>query len=347
MTPTRYEGVYYQINRNGKKTYIARYKINGKSHKKVLGMEPEINALTAHRLRYEIIEGHKGGGDYTIDEYFERYCAAREATLSHSWYYNIRKNYRKHLQSFIGKKYPHQVSSDEIQKIMNDMLGTGYKPSTVKQIKDCVSGLYAYLIRNGVETENIGKVLELPKFDNKIYFTTTIDEAKRLYEIITTYHDIKWRTYFTFLLHGRRKSEVMLMRWEYINWELMSYRVPADNVKTVKEINAPMLPILAECLRLLGVKDSGWIFDGGADGHISLTGIDFQWRNIKMLANLPKMRLHDLRHFIGFWAINQGATLEQIGYVLGHQSINTTKRYSNLKLDTASKVLGDVFKSLS
>ena len=55
------------------------------------------------------------------------------------------------------------------------------------------------------------------------------------------------------------------------------------------------------------------------------------------------MRLHDIRHLIGFMGVNSGYSLEQIGLVLGHTSTATTKRYSNMKSDSAKAVLSNMF----
>jgi len=138
----------------------------------------------------------------------------RRTSLSHSWYYNITRNYEKHLKNAIGKKYPTQVTELEIQTIIDNMLlgnnpkNRKYKPSTVKQIKDCISGLYTYLPKINIECENIGHRLIIPKFDNKIYFSISDTQAKKLFQVILNYDDIKWRAYFIWLLHGRRKMEV-------------------------------------------------------------------------------------------------------------------------------------------
>ena len=59
-----------------------------------------------------------------------------------------------------------------------------------------------------------------------------------------------------------------------------------------------------------------------------------------MLNSILKMRLHDIRHLIG---INSGYSLEQIGSVLGHTSTATTKRYSNMKVESATEVLQNMF----
>ena len=41
--------------------------------------------------------------------------------------------------------------------------------------------------------------------------------------------------------------------------------------------------------------------------------------------------------------VNSGYSLEQIGSVLGHSSTVATKRYSNMKSDSAKEVLSHMF----
>jgi integrase len=353
MKPTRYEGVYFRINRSKKKTFVARFTVDGTNYKRVLGHEPDINAKTASLLREKIIREVKNGlttQSKTIDELFNQYVETRRTSLSHSWYYNITRNYEKHLKSTIGKKNPLYVNELEIQLIIDNMLlgnnpkNRKYKPSTVKQIKDCMSGLYSYLPKIGIECENIGHRLVIPKFDNKIYFSISDIQAKKLFDVILNYHEPKWKAYFIWLLHGRRKMEVASMRSEWLDFDKMVYQVPYDNNKSNKMIIAPMTLLLKNALEDLELSDTGYIFQGtSSTGYISSTGIDFQWRNIRALAGLPKMRLHDIRHLIGFVGVNSGYSLEQIGSVLGHSSTATTRRYSNMKSDSAKQVLSYMF----
>ena len=105
MIPTRYEGVYFRINRKKKKTFVARFTVNGTKYKRVIGHEPDINAKVASTLREKMISEVKNGitsHSKTIDELFNQYVETRRTSLSHSWYYNITRNYEKHLKNAIG-----------------------------------------------------------------------------------------------------------------------------------------------------------------------------------------------------------------------------------------------------
>jgi integrase len=374
MQTTTKEGIYTKVNRFGKKVFVARFKIKGKSYRPVLGTAPQMNLRDAVAKREELIKekkGYKVHSGKTIDILFEEYVEYRKNELSESWYYNIVRNYNKHLKSIIGDQYPNNVSVDDIQDTIDYLLGKKeekpekiLKTSTVKQLKDCVSGLYTYLIDQGRRealkelrenrevvsekvTVNIGHMLVIPKFDNKIYFTISETQAEKLYKTIINYEDLKWRAYFIFLLHGRRKMEVAVVRWEWIDFNYMQYNIPEDKTKGKKSISAPMTQFLKSALEAIGIKEEGYIFEGtGAEGHIGSTGIDYQWRKLRGIAGMHSMRLHDIRHLIGYLAVNNGHTLEQIAYVLGHASTITTKRYSNMKSKGAASVLSTVFDKL-
>lgn len=65
------------------------------------------------------------------------------------------------------------------------------------------------------------------------------------------------------------------------------------------------------------------------------------------LAGVPRIKTHDLRHAAASWAIEGGATHEQVKHLLGHTSSKTTEIYSNPDpVDTARAVQGLIEKKL-
>ncbi|UFH59807.1 tyrosine-type recombinase/integrase [Sulfurovum mangrovi] len=354
MVATRYEGLYYRKNKRNKKVFYARFKIAKKPYLRKLGEEPVMNTTMANEARLKMIADIRGGADVIdekiFDEYFEEYLENWRATYSESWWYNTKLAYNKHLKDIIGKSKPSEMQPFEIQKVLNDLLlGNNdkikkYKPSTIKHMKNAITGTFDHIIKQGINIRNIGRDLTIPSYDNKVYFSISDVQAKKLFDVILNYDDPKWRAYFVWLLHGRRKMEVAEARWEWLHLHDMEYVIPGKYTKSGKDIIAPITNLLKDALERYGIREEGFVFVGnGQTGHISSTGIDFQWRNIRALAGVPKMRLHDIRHLIGYIGVNSGYSLEQIGAVLSHGSTETTKRYSNMKRDTARDVLGNMF----
>ena len=60
MQPTAKEGIYTKVNRFGKKVFIARFKIKGKTYRPVLGTAPQMNLREAVAKREEQIKEKKG-----------------------------------------------------------------------------------------------------------------------------------------------------------------------------------------------------------------------------------------------------------------------------------------------
>ena len=57
--------------------------------------------------------------------------------------------------------------------------------------------------------------------------------------------------------------------------------------------------------------------------------------------------MHDLRHLIGFIAVNAGVSLELISKTLGHSNAQITQRYSNVKIQGVEDTLNTVFNILN
>jgi site-specific recombinase XerD len=56
----------------------------------------------------------------------------------------------------------------------------------------------------------------------------------------------------------------------------------------------------------------------------------YHWRETRAAAGLRDFHWHDLRHCCASFLAQNGATLLEIGHVLGHRDLATTLRYSHL-----------------
>ncbi|NBL00389.1 MAG: hypothetical protein EOM50_20780, partial [Erysipelotrichia bacterium] len=66
------------------------------------------------------------------------------------------------------------------------------------------------------------------------------------------------------------------------------------------------------------------------------------WEKIKKTSGIEKMRLHDMRHLIGYRASKANLPLHVISKALGHSSIQTTMRYANVDTDMVADLLSIV-----
>lgn len=353
LIKTRYEGLYYRLNKYDKKVFVARIYKDGKDTTKTLGKEPNITIKIANKLRLDILDDLNRG--YTlkninknIDELFNEYLEIRKNSVSELYLYNCNKNYIKYLKNVIGNYHPKDVTSSMVQKVVNKMLDSGYAPQTAKQIKEIVTALYKFLPELGIENiDNIGRLVKIPKFDNSRNIELTDEETKNLFESIFNYPDIKIRTIFIWLLHGRRKGEVLKIKWEDIDFINNMYTIKSENSKISKSLNFALTDTLIYALKEYGIKNDGLVFESNIKKGqiIGKTGMDYHWKNIRIETGLKNLNMHDLRHVVGGFGVNNGFSLEVVGKTLGHTTANITQRYAKVQRESVKNVVDSLFET--
>jgi integrase len=129
---------------------------------------------------------------------------------------------------------------------------------------------------------------------------------------------------------GARLSEVLGLRWEWVDFERGEARLP-DSKTGAKTLHlpAPALAVLAELPRAAG---NPFVVVGHIKGA-HLVNIEKPWRAVRKSAGLTGVRLHDLRHAFASVAASSGMGLPIIGKMLGHTQAATTHRYAHLASD--------------
>ena len=129
------------------------------------------------------------------------------------------------------------------------------------------------------------------------------------------------------LLTGCRRGEILSLRWDDVNLDAHELRL--RDTKTGPRI-VPLSPSAVKLLASLP-RSAGnpWVIPGrGTDTHMSKVGN--AWRLLRLRADLPDVRLHDLRHSFASRALALGESLPMIGKLLGHRQITSTVRYAHL-----------------
>ena len=147
-----------------------------------------------------------------------------------------------------------------------------------------------------------------------------------------------WRAVAAFrllALTGARVSEILTLRWEWIDLAQGVARLP-DSKTGAKNLYLPpgALAVLDALPRLAG---NPHVLPGERFGA-HFVGVQKPWQRVRQLAGLPDLRLHDLRHAYASVAVASGDSLYIVGKLLGHRQASTTERYSHLAPDPAMAV---------
>lgn len=145
---------------------------------------------------------------------------------------------------------------------------------------------------------------------------------------------------------GARKSEIMSLEWQQIDMQrrVIVLHHTKNGERRSLPIVAPVLALLQKRVRRL---DTPLLFPSHRNPRKPLA-IDAPWRAAVAAAGIESFRIHDMRHSCASWLAMAGVPMGTIAEILGHKSLQMTKRYSHLSTAhlaetlerTTGKILG-------
>lgn len=142
-------------------------------------------------------------------------------------------------------------------------------------------------------------------------------------------------------LTGCRRSEILDLRWSEV--ELDRGQLLLRDTKS-GESNRPLNAQARAVLETLPKGDPTARVLAGAKGRRH--EIKYAWAEIRRVAKLPDVRLHDLRHTLASRSQHSGHSLLVTAALLGHRNLATTQKYAHLIADplreAADRVGGEI-----
>lgn len=164
------------------------------------------------------------------------------------------------------------------------------------------------------------------------------EELPRLFQAIAEEPNVSLRAVFiTALLTGARRTEVLSMRWEDVNFPRAEWRIPHTKAGRPHLLPLPNL-LVAMLVGLPKIDGNPFVFQG-QNGAAHLQNIKRTWHRVRMKAGIPDVRFHDLRRTVGSWLAGSGESLQLIGKVLNHRTVSTTAIYARLDLNPVRQAL--------
>jgi integrase len=127
------------------------------------------------------------------------------------------------------------------------------------------------------------------------------------------------------ILTGCRMREIQFLKWDYVT---PTHIALPDSKTGARKV--PLPPAALDVLRALPrVRGNPYVIVGAVEGQ-AVTDLEKPWRRIRAAADLPGVRIHDLRHTYASNAVLSGLSIPMVGKILGHTQIQTTMRYAHL-----------------
>ena len=134
------------------------------------------------------------------------------------------------------------------------------------------------------------------------------------------------------MLTGACCGEARTATFDQFNLDLAIWTKQAAYTKQRRVHRVPISHEAVALIRLRGdavPKGCRFLFPGDVPGQ-PVVDLKRFWERMRVQAEIPDVRIHDLRHTFASLLVSGGASLEMIGRLLGHTQIGTTQRYAHL-----------------
>ncbi|MDR1688820.1 MAG: site-specific integrase [Clostridiales bacterium] len=267
-----------------------------------------------------------------------------------------------------------EVTSQHIQDYYNKKQKNGLSANSIKKHNVIIKGSLHEALKKKLIPFNPVDGATLPRPEKYIGKAYTAEQANELLKVVE--NDPIKPAVILALFYGLRRSEVLGLRWEDIDFKkntllirntVVKLKTTIEHEKTKSRASNRTLFIIPETrdyfVNLQRIQNENQLLMGAA--YISNNHVcrwdngepfkpDYITKHFEIVIKkngLPKLNFHGLRHTTGSLLLNKGLSAKQIQEYLGHEQISTTLDiYGHLDIEgkrEASETLGSLLESIT
>ena len=358
------KGFLCKVTPKGKKIYMLYYRTkDGTERRPSIGVHGSVTCDQARNIALNWLSEVAKGKDPSLDKqnaralgvtfaelavkYMEEYAAVYKKPISVR---NDRLFLDKYILPALGKIRMEHLTSKDISDFHYSMRE---KPTTANRCVAVISTMLNLAEKWGMRADAGLLCKHIDKYQEKkreVFLSMaqieTLSITLRELELAKTELPSSLAAIRLLLLTGCRLSEILTLKWEYI--DIAHLRINFPDSKTGKKTTY-ISPMVLEVLANIEKQENNpyVIYGTVAGGH--LINLQKPWRRIRKIAGLDDVRMHDLRHSFASIGAASGLSLPIIGALLGHLQVQTTARYAHLMgdhLKEAAEMIGSKMRGM-
>ncbi|MCY3671885.1 MAG: site-specific integrase [Alphaproteobacteria bacterium] len=330
---------------NGRKTWIVHRRCNGSVVKRTLGALDALTVEDARHAARAMFADAETGGAAAVPT-VRTFAPAFLADCAERWKPTTRESYAHTVRRWIlpafGNRPVDAIDAKDVRNWHDDI--AAMYPGSAHWALAAMSSMMKHAEALGLRREdsNPCKGLRRRKTGFEAHYLTD-DEFAVLGRALDG-AEAEWPVAVAalrFLLYtGARKSEALRLKWEYLHGDRAVLPDSKTGLRTIW-LASPARAVLAARPRR---EDCPWVFPSPCGGPVS---VDKAWNAIRTAADLPMLRIHDLRHNHAAVAVGGGEGLRVVAGLLGHADIKTTFGYAHLAEDSVFEAANRVSRGLA
>lgn len=290
-------------------------------------------------------------------EDYQKYKARTKDTLADWQFYN------KWLKKPLDNKKFNEITAKNIMDIRDSM----FKPDGVTPLADrtkntvnqMINPLYSYfndIAQNKYVVNSKAKLIKARygKVENIRELTLDLSQIIDAFRELRDYPITPFREIFMWLMHGRRRNEVLTLKWSDIDLKANTYTIRKENNKARTDMTYHLSDRLRATLNVLkGTHNieqmKGFVFKSIKNDSINLNEGTLRNHWDRTVVS-HSMVLHQIRDCIAMYLKNKHLiTNDIVGPILGHTQTQTiTDRYGTFGYqvlnDKLNLMLDEVFE---
>ena len=328
--------------------------------KNVKGSKREARSVM-HRMITEMEQGmltqksNKKVGEW-MDEWLETFLPNIEETTRVGYKTKI----RCYIKPALGDIFLKALRTEHIQKMINDMIDKGLSPKNIRDTFNNINAAMKKAVKTKLISHNPCDAVELPKLKK---YRATVYPPKMIHKLLDIAKGTEmYLPVFLLVMVGLRRGELLALRWTDIDFKnnvlkVRKNMVNGENGSIIKapkseagvrdiQLGSDVMEILREA-RLeymndafeygTGFQNLNFVIHQKDGSPLKPDSMTQKWGRFLEMHNLPKIRLHDLRHSNATALIQAGVNARVVQQRLGHSDVNIT-------LNTYTHVLPEMDK---
>ena len=340
------KGFGVRVRPSGRKTYIVKYRLRGRTVKATIGPHGSVTPAAARTRAAEQITAARTGLDLkghtfsntrapTVEQLANRFI---EEYLPAHCKPSTQRQYTQMIRDYIVPKFGNRRVPDiqrvDVAALHHDLRD---KPHTANRTLATTSRMFTLAEIWGLRPDGSNPCRNIRQFrEHRRQRFLSDEEYRRLGAVLNEVEregsepPSAVAAIRLLMYTGCRKSEILNLRWEHVHLEPGELRLPdSKSGAKIVHLGEPAIDVLRT---LKQDADDAWVISG-PNPDKPLRDVYHQWNRIRKRAGIPDVRIHDLRHSYASGALLVGEGLTMIGKLLGHNKVETTSRYAHLAND--------------
>ncbi len=350
-------GLGLTVQPSGGRTFVLNQMVRGRRRYATVGNADTMTVPEARREARKLIAAfidtanHNGGPrtpghpmDAFADEFLEREARQwKPRTLATNT-----RCIRKEILPAFGHLTVDAIAAEHVNDwfaSMADRPGIANRSMPVLSVMMKMAELWGYRRHNSNPCKNTKRYRMQPKER-----FLSAEEMARLNTVLTReeFHCPNIVAIIRLLmLTGCRFGEIVALEWDWIRDKRIFLPDSKSGPRTVW-LSSAARAVIGAISRYS--PDCPYVFPGHPPTR-PIDNIGYRWSRIRDEAELPGLRIHDLRHSWASVAAMNGVDMVTIAKLLGHALVETTERYTHLSdrsvADAADRVSGRIHAALA